>query len=234
MEVTYINHSSFLLEGESNLFLFDYFDGDMPPLNDTKPLYCFASHSHGDHFSEKLFEVTASHPNVHYILSDDIFKSRVPDQFFSKCDFVSPYQTMVIDNISIKTLKSTDLGVAFIIEEEGRLIYHGGDLNNWQWQEESPIYNTQVELDYLAELDKMKGASLYIAFLPFDSRQEEYVRLKAVRQFFERVNAQYIFPMHLWDEYTITDSLTSALNHKTNSIFCCSDHRGQKFVLAED
>ena len=65
MEVTYINHSSFLLDSENSIFLFDYFDGDMPSINGSKPLYCFASHSHGDHFSERLFEETSSHPDVH-------------------------------------------------------------------------------------------------------------------------------------------------------------------------
>lgn len=51
MKITYIHHSSFLVETEENYFLFDYFEGKLPQLKEDKPLLVFASHRHGDHFS---------------------------------------------------------------------------------------------------------------------------------------------------------------------------------------
>ena len=51
MKVTFIHHSSFLVETESRYLLFDYFQGELPDMKDDKPLYILASHRHGDHFS---------------------------------------------------------------------------------------------------------------------------------------------------------------------------------------
>ena len=47
---------------------------------------------------------------------------------------LKPETDVEIGNLKIRTLKSTDLGVAFMVETEGRRIYHAGDLNRWQWE----------------------------------------------------------------------------------------------------
>ena len=39
MKVTYISHSGFLIETENCLFLFDYYEGKIPPLSQEKPLF---------------------------------------------------------------------------------------------------------------------------------------------------------------------------------------------------
>ena len=57
MNVTYIYHSSFLVETMSGYLLFDYFKGDLPELSPYKPLYVFVSHGHGDHFSASIFTI---------------------------------------------------------------------------------------------------------------------------------------------------------------------------------
>ena len=55
MKITYIHHSCFLAETESACLLFDYFEGELPPIPENKPLYILASHNHHDHFSEAVF-----------------------------------------------------------------------------------------------------------------------------------------------------------------------------------
>ena len=67
MTITYIHHSAFLVETDSACLLFDYFDGDLPPIPEEKPLYVLSSHIHGDHFSEKIFSL--DHPRVTYLLT---------------------------------------------------------------------------------------------------------------------------------------------------------------------
>ena len=42
-------------------------------------------------------------------------------------------EEITVDNMKIKTLESSDIGVAFLIEIEGKVIYHAGDLNWWHW-----------------------------------------------------------------------------------------------------
>jgi len=72
MKITYIHHSSFSVELDNTILLFDYFKGNLPSFDKNKKLYVFSSHSHHDHFDESIFNIEKTHPNVEYILSNDI------------------------------------------------------------------------------------------------------------------------------------------------------------------
>ena len=80
MKVTYIHHSSFMAELEHAALLFDYFEGEIPAVEGDKPLFVFASHRHGDHFSRAIFDLADQRRNVTYILSDDIWRRQVPEE----------------------------------------------------------------------------------------------------------------------------------------------------------
>ena len=75
------------------------------------------------------------------------------------------------------TFQSTDLGVAFLIEDDQNLIYHAGDLNDWVWEEESDSYNEQMTLDYRSQItllsEKLNHRQLDVAFVVLDPRQEK-------------------------------------------------------------
>lgn len=47
MKVTYLNHSGFLLELEDCYIIFDYYRGELPPLNKKKEVFVFAVTSMG-------------------------------------------------------------------------------------------------------------------------------------------------------------------------------------------
>ena len=55
MTVTFLAHSGFLVEWEHFYTLFDFYKGELPELNKTKPLLIFASHRHEDHFDPRIF-----------------------------------------------------------------------------------------------------------------------------------------------------------------------------------
>ena len=69
MKITYIHHSSFMAELDHAVLLFDYFEGNIPETDRAKPLFVFASHRHGDHFSRSIFDLEESRGNVTYVLS---------------------------------------------------------------------------------------------------------------------------------------------------------------------
>ena len=94
MKITYIHHSSFLAELQRMTLLFDYFEGDIPALRADAPLLVFASHRHGDHFSPVIFELAKRHPQVYYILSDDIWRKRVPEELRERTWFMGPGETL--------------------------------------------------------------------------------------------------------------------------------------------
>ena len=49
MNVTYIFHSGFLVETKECYYIFDYWKGNLPALDVSKPVFVFSSHSHADH-----------------------------------------------------------------------------------------------------------------------------------------------------------------------------------------
>ena len=55
MDCTYLGHSTFLLETEHAVLLFDYTGGPLSLPEGEKPLLVFASHRHGAHFNEAIF-----------------------------------------------------------------------------------------------------------------------------------------------------------------------------------
>ena len=55
MKVTYLDHSGFLLELKDRYFIFDYYKGELPPLDRKKEVLVFCSHAHRDHYNPKIF-----------------------------------------------------------------------------------------------------------------------------------------------------------------------------------
>ena len=88
MKVTFIYHSSYFVELDHCCLLFDYYQGNIPQVD--KPLYVFASHSHGDHFSPAIFQLAQEGKEVHYLLSDDISPRQVPEELKDQVTFVAP------------------------------------------------------------------------------------------------------------------------------------------------
>ena len=72
MKITYIHHSSFLVEFDRAAFLFDYFEGELPVIPKEKELMVFASHKHQDHFDRSVFRLAEAYPSRQFLLSKDI------------------------------------------------------------------------------------------------------------------------------------------------------------------
>ncbi|MEY8338603.1 MBL fold metallo-hydrolase [Lachnospiraceae bacterium 62-35] len=207
MKVTYIHHSSFLVETENRYLLFDYFKGMIPKLQADKPLFVFASHRHGDHFSQVIFQLAESHPEVNYILSSDIWKKQVPKYLLEKTIFLKSHvEEEIVPGIRVKTLKSTDEGVAFFIHCDGLGIYHAGDLNNWYWEGEPDTWNEKMERIYRSEISRIHGERIDVAFIPLDGRQEEKFYL-GIDEFMKYADARVIFPMHCWGDFSVIKRL---------------------------
>jgi len=211
MKVTYLNHSGFLVELEARMLLFDFIGGPLPELAADKKLLVFVSHRHQDHFSKNIFQLADSHPNIGFILSDDIWQNQIPEKHNCRTLFIDPGQTRRLDadpGTRISTFHSTDEGVAFLVETEGTVIYHAGDLNDWVWKGEDKAWNDSMSANYAKELADIAATGLCpdVAFLPLDGRLEEWFYL-GLHKFMETVGAGRVFPMHFWDDYSIIGRL---------------------------
>lgn len=206
MKVTYIHHSSYLVETDSVTMLFDYFQGELPEIPEKKPLYVFASHRHGDHFSEVIFELAKKYENTIFVLSYDIEEKRVPEPLRGRTYFLKPDEIWEHEGLKVETYRSTDEGVAFWCSADGNEIYHAGDLNHWYWDGEDEQWNKDMTAAYRSEIAKMRGRTADVAFLPLDPRQEQYFYL-GIDDFVKEVHVKHIFPMHFWDQFDVGERL---------------------------
>lgn len=215
MEVTYIGHSGFLMKTSKTYFLFDYYEGELPQMNKDAPIVVFVSHKHADHYNPVIFELVKQYPHVHYVVSRDVPVKWKIQEFKGQGISLEEHITVVRKNtdtklalygqkepLKITTLKSTDEGVAYLLEYEGKRYYHAGDLNLWLWAGETKQYNDNMRIKYFRELEKLKGMQLEAAFLPLDPRQEQDA-FAGLENFLEYVQVTKVFPMHFWGKYTI-------------------------------
>ena len=236
MKITYIHHSCFLIELEQLYLLFDYVKGTLPVLSPDKDLLVLVSHRHGDHFSPDIFDLAEQHPKIRYILSDDIWQNRVPEQHFCRTEYMDSGKVLSLPDgggVRITAFKSTDQGIAFLVENSGKVLYHAGDLNDWKWTGESKAWNNDMDASYRRELEKIHNLGLVpdVAMLPLDGRQEEWFYL-GIHEFMEIVGAKAVLPMHFWEDYDIIRRL--------KELDCTTDYRdkiteirqeGQTFIF---
>ena len=207
MEIQYIHHSCFLVETNRFYYLFDYEKGRLPKLDATKPIFVLSSHGHQDHHNPEIFSLldTMGMQSIRAILSEEIEVPHKIDTLQVSCD--EGYQLGLEQTLT--TFRSTDLGVAFLIEDQQELFYHAGDLNDWVWEEESDSYNEEMTNSYRKQIKllakKLRERELDAAFVVLDPRQgKNYAR--GLCYFLENISVKKVYPMHYWKTPAIIDT----------------------------
>ena len=216
MTLTYIFHSSFALETESCILVFDYWmdpNGAIPTLlSKDKPVYVFASHFHEDHFNPEIFDWRKAYPHTSfiYILSKDILKHHRCSKEAAEVWLVKE-STWSDSIVNVHAMGSNDSGVSWIVEVEGKRIFHAGDLNNWyarfltddyqggtiwsmEFGEIDPLRDEKQYLGELKDIHKITD-SFDIVMFPVDGRiGNGYTR--GARQFVDQFHVGLFVPMH--------------------------------------
>ena len=202
MNVTYIDHSAYFIEMIDRCFLFDWCKGSLPMWDHHKKLYVFVSHHHEDHYCPKIFDLRKETDRIAYVLSDDIVCPMAAD-----ITLVKGGEGFVLDDMKIETFPSSDEGVAFLIETKGKTIYHAGDLNWWHWEgENSEEENEEAKALFEKGIRPLKGRHIDVAFLVLDPRQGKQFWY-GMDAFMRMTHTDIIFPMHMWEEYTIIEKM---------------------------
>ncbi len=165
MQIHWIFHSGFLVEGEDAALVFDLFQdpaGVLPdffrrrrePGRALRPVFVFVSHAHTDHCSPIVLE-WAREPGVYLVLEDEAAEILLEDgkrrrgaagveavrmrpgmAFRLGADGL-PAEAGRPAAIEVATFGSTDRGVSFRVRLDGRTLFYAGDLNDWYWEDES-------------------------------------------------------------------------------------------------
>ena len=206
MKITYIHHSGFLVETDSCYYLFDYEKGSLPEMDVTKQIFVLSSHGHHDHYNAEIFSILNNYgmQNISAILSDDI----EPPENVDVLQVAAGNEYHLDLGQTLTTFESTDVGVAFLIEDKGEIIYHAGDLNDWAWEEENASYNEQMTKDYRKQIkllsEKLNGREIDVAFVVLDPRQEKDYD-KGMCYFLEHIPVKEVYPMHYWGKPDIME-----------------------------
>ena len=152
----------------------------------------------------EILKLADVYPDVEYVFPKDIRiakkEQRESEHFMRKRDEIT------VGDTKVKSLRSTDEGVAFLVRCENRIIYHAGDLNWWHWEEEDDAYNRMMRGDYQKEIETLAGEKIDLAFVVLDPRQEEQFYW-GFDWYMRHTDTKIVFPMHMWKQYEVQDRL---------------------------
>ncbi len=193
MKITYVYHSCFIMEIEDKVILFDPpgrgflpkgFWEKIQELVKDRVLYIFVSHGHGDHYTQKIFDLQAK--EKHVVLSDDIYTEE-------EAVMMSGEEERIVGDIAVKTFTSNDEGVAYLLKVEGMTIYYGGDLAMWDWPEWSESERREHVSVFEDTIRYLKKREIDIAFSNMDKRLKSWA---GPVEFIHEVGPKYFVPMH--------------------------------------
>lgn len=213
----YIYHSCFVVEVLDYILIFDYYKDreknylkekfieNRDKLNLNKKTVVFSSHSHSDHFNSEILDWDKNKENIFYVLSRDIAEKIQDNNGVKKKEniyFMEKNQELNLDkSLKIYTFGSTDLGVSFLVKIEENLIFHGGDLNWWNWGDEDTAEEAaEMERDYKNIVKEIKEVGdrigkIDLVFFPVDPRLGKHEK-DGVEYFEKLLSPKKIVPMH--------------------------------------
>lgn len=237
MEIIYLHHSGFAILANQFTIIIDFFEDSESEscgilhdklLNKNGTMYVLSSHFHADHFNRQVLEWKKQKNDIKYIFSHDIYKRRRIEK--DAAIWLKKGEEYADNNIKITAFGSTDVGISFMIEAEGKTLFHAGDLNNWHWMDESPEEEwKRDEQKFLNELKiiKEKYDKVDIAMFPIDPRLgTEYMR--GGKQFIDAIQTSTFIPMHFGNDYASANKFQEYARFRNiNSPEI--NHRGQIF-----
>lgn len=224
VKITYVWHDCFVVETKSAMFVFDYWlDADGTPAelpaviasaDRDKTLYVLVSHGHKDHYNPAVFSWASEFRDVRYVVSRDVMK-RIrhvvsatsvysgPKVAPERVTALRPGECFYAEGVRIAAFPSTDIGNSYIVEADGRRLFHAGDLNAWIWKDESTKAEVRKAMgdyraclrDIHAYLEHASDRAIDYCFFPVDSRIGTDYFIGAsifVREF----DVRKFFPMH--------------------------------------
>lgn len=223
IQIQYLFNSGFSIETQNYQLIFDYYKGSLELGN--KSIIVFSSHGHPDHYNPKVLKWRDESKNIKYIFSDDI-TIKEPDK---SMHFVSADEEIEVDNIKIRTLGSTDIGVSFLIDVDGVNIFHAGDLNWWYWWDDTPEEIRTMEEAFKKEINKLHGEKIDIAFFPVDPRLKHNYSLGG-EYFIKEINPSVFIPMHFGEDYKAIKSFAEKVKGYSSEVIEITA-KGQKIHL---
>lgn len=223
-EVWHLGHSGWAIKTKNHLLIFDYCGWGRTVTNPAKTfgaenrdLFVFVSHMHRDHFDPNIFEWQKVNKNIQYILGWKVSQDQ-------KLISMGPREKKRVRNIEILTIKSTDMGVGFLVKVDDLVVFHAGDFENGEGLWEAYV----KEVGFIRE----NADAVDLAFIPVARDKEEWWTYSNNGSFYliEKLSPKAVFPMHaLGQEQFYREFANEAVKRKYGISICCAEKPGDRF-----
>ena len=122
-----------------------------------------------------------------------MFPKRIPPGH--RCHVLKEGESLSQDGLVITAYGSSDLGLSFLVEEDGLRLFHAGDLNWWHWKGDTEENIKLARNGFKKQMKRLDGLAADVAFFPVDGRLEEFAALGA-REFCARTHVKALVTMH--------------------------------------
>ena len=256
----YLGHSGFLLELESATLIFDWYQGEIPPLRGDKPVYIFASNINQDHFRPEIFGAVEQLPHAeifigydHSISEVDTFLDGLPEKIQDHVSCFDGEARLYSENeeMLVSSIPATENGVAFIVEIEGKTIFHGGTLylnqtaseeeyNTWykKMKTEQPELNVadyEMYLEHCEEefgkcTEKIKGRVFDYAMLPLEPKHGD-IGERTIKRYMQVAEYKTWSPMQLHGMYEAVDEFVTGYPEFAKNMIGVTTKSGVKYAI---
>ena len=224
--ITYIHHNCFILKTDKRTYLFDFPGEDHLPDGGERrvqeavagsDLVVFVSHSHDDHLNDDIASMAATANSVRYVLSDDVEDMR-PDVIPQAGEvlIVEPDESYSYGGMSIDTLMSNDLGVAFLVEDGDFRFYYGGDLAKWVWKSASDREQSATAAFFKEAMERVQAFKPQVAFSNVDKRLEN---LAGGAEAYRDTGAAVFVPMHTFGDTSYLPAFRELVGEEKTQLF---------------
>jgi L-ascorbate metabolism protein UlaG (beta-lactamase superfamily) len=223
----YIFHNCFIVSVDGKTLLFDYPSPEFLSQDMRKillerirgsELYIFFSHSHGDHFSSTIVELVAAAKATYFVIAKDVAKAYPSLSDHGETWVALPGRKAAIGDLIMEAFPSNDLGVAFLIDMNGETLYFGGDLANWNWENDEE--DRRLEAFFRKILDKLTEKSVKVAFANADPRLNNW---SGAYEVIERLQPQVFIPMHTFGHTEALKGFASGLPSTSTRVWIYRD-----------
>lgn len=204
MDISYLLNSGFLVRDGKTLLVFDDYDDPAGAVDaaydgtDFDNLYIFVTHAHFDHFGTRIRAYAQKVSR--YLFSNDLKHTKRVKIFPSnKITYIKRYSEWRDDAITVRAYDSTDVGVSFLVEtSSGNKIFHAGDFNWWDWEDDTPENIELAEKVFKRQLKRMGNLEADVAFFPVDGRLGD-AQEKGAIEFVSHTSVKSFVAMHRVD-----------------------------------
>ena len=237
--IWFLGHSGWAIKTQNHFLIFDYFcnswerkPGDsclasgfiIPEQIKDFPVTVFATHNHGDHFDQRIFDWKKTIPEIEYVLCWN------QNTNGNEYTMIPIHGEKKVNDMNVYVNYSTDLGGGYVVEVDGLVLFHMGDLANG---EDKLMAAFTDEIDKIADRNKeidivfggIRGCSL---------GQPEQVK-QGIYYTVGKLHPKLFVPMHSGaHSFAYKEFAETAKKEGIDQQMKYVIHKGDRFVYSKD